>query len=192
MALKPKKYTGSIPRGEKWESIAEFTIGKNDWEVFIDHLATAVWQDVKVVCIGRITKKANYWFKWNGERMSECADAHAMMDYRPDLYAKVMSALTEKHGGVRDGIKASVNLPEKGYKIIGELNSYGVIWDVHYRPPAEDSEWSNYVLEARQKIMKTNKIYVGWNGERFAINTSIAILKSMTDLYDKFMDQFIP
>jgi hypothetical protein len=191
MAIRSKKYTGSVPRGERWGSVDDFIIGRNEWEVFIDTAATSVWVDVKVVCIGRVAKKANYWFKWNGERMSECADANAMKEYRPDLYAKVMSVLNERHGGARESVKISIPLAEKGYKQIGEINAYGIIWDVYLKDVSDESGWKNYAIEARTKIMKANKIYIGWNGDRFAINTSLATLKSMPELYSKFMEEFI-
>jgi hypothetical protein len=191
MAIRSKKYTGSIPRGEKWGAVDDFMIGKNEWEVFIDTSATSIWVDVKVVCIGRAAKKANYWFKWNGERMSECTDANAMRDYRPDLYARVMAVLNERHGGLRESAKIITPLTEKGYKAIGEISAHGVMWDVYLKDVSDESGWKNYAIEARTKIMKTNKIYIGWNGERFAINTSLATLKSMHELHGKFMEGFI-
>jgi hypothetical protein len=114
-----------------------------------------------------------------------------MRDYRPDLYARVMAVLNERHGGLRESAKIITPLTEKGYKAIGEISAHGVMWDVYLKDVSDESGWKNYAIEARTKIMKTNKIYIGWNGERFAINTSLATLKSMHELHGKFMEGFI-
>ena len=67
--------------------------GGLEWGVFIALEPKGVWSTVKVCCLGRAERKANYWLGWNGSRWATGADAVHMLEGRPELAVLVKGAL---------------------------------------------------------------------------------------------------
>jgi hypothetical protein len=69
-----------IQRCENWRLYWRFRFG--DWDNFKleNH---------------RRAKKRNYWFGWNGHRLSRCRDMALLREYEPDVYSWLLEALRE-------------------------------------------------------------------------------------------------
>ena len=79
-------YRGRTPRGGT--RIATF----DGWYLYRRRGKSMTWLPLKLIAADR-ARKANFWFAWNGERLSRTHDEQRLREHRPDLYRQVTELL---------------------------------------------------------------------------------------------------
>jgi hypothetical protein len=65
--------------------------------------ASEEWRSLKLVRTTGQKGKRNWWFCWNGERLSRTSDAGRLYEQSPDVYAWVVSALRARCSPAGEG-----------------------------------------------------------------------------------------
>ena len=96
-SLSGRSREGVVPPSEEWTKVGDVTCeALNTWSVYRKNLDwEADWVPLKVVAQMPVPNKANYYMKWNGERLSGEKDAILLAEHRPDLCDAIVEKLRE-------------------------------------------------------------------------------------------------
>lgn len=87
-----RMYQGNDP-GPDWECIEIFEHEGIEWYLYQREETEGEWQNLKLAAQGRVLRKANYWFGWNGKRSNGARDWMTLTGHRPELHEALMGYL---------------------------------------------------------------------------------------------------
>ena len=74
-----------------------YQIAARDGFVLFDRaIGPEPWRNLKLVLTARKAPKRNWWFGWNGERLSNSSDAGLLAKHHPAIYQWVVETLQER------------------------------------------------------------------------------------------------
>ena len=89
-----RMYQGNDP-GSDWECVEIFEEEGVEWYLYRKEGTNDEWQNFKLAAQGRVQRKANYWFSWNGKRMNNAHDWVTLTTNRPELQRSVVGYLKQ-------------------------------------------------------------------------------------------------
>jgi hypothetical protein len=89
-----RMYQGNDP-GLDWECIEIFEQEGTEWYLYRNEKTSAEWQNMKLAAQGKVTRKANYWFGWNGKRANNSRDWMTLGGHRAELQQAVLGYLKQ-------------------------------------------------------------------------------------------------
>lgn len=96
-AIPGRKREGTVPEGEEWSKVGEVLCDElSTWSIYrknVDY--EAVWVTLKLVADLPVPNKANYYLKWNGERLAGCKESTLLAEHRPYLCDTLIEKLKE-------------------------------------------------------------------------------------------------
>jgi hypothetical protein len=81
-------------------------IGEHDHFILMEVKQGKVWQGLKLINTSR-RKKCNWWFAWDGQRLSETKDAKLLREHEPEIYTWIVKHLrtTASRGAVERRVR---------------------------------------------------------------------------------------
>lgn len=96
-AMQGRRREGAVPEGDEWSKIGEVLCDElSTWSIYrksVDY--DAAWVTLKLVADIPVPNKANYYLKWNGERLAGCKESTLLAEHRPYLCDTLIGKLKE-------------------------------------------------------------------------------------------------
>jgi hypothetical protein len=94
----PRLFKGKpVIIAEGWRVFGSFELEGVTWVFSLRDEKPPVWSQVKIAAGGAVERKANYWLKWNGERIAKGRESWLLQESRPELAAEVLRSLQALH-----------------------------------------------------------------------------------------------
>ena len=90
-----RSYRGSHPKGYPWHEVMSVVqgSGKSFWSAYIARRGEDEWFSVKVCVHGKRKCKANFWLRWNGDRLAQSRDMRLLQAHEPRLVESLLHYL---------------------------------------------------------------------------------------------------